>query len=141
MLMVIGSKWKSVILYKLAREEVLRFSDLGREIMGITERMLTRQLRELELDGLFYREVYKPSPPKVEYFRTEIGGALIPILLSMREWGGYEERLEGAGRFTGEEHEPRDRNRLLRRERLALSRCLLLPAFLHDGLAYVHRIP
>ena len=108
-LAVIGGKWKPVILYKLAREGILRFSDLRREISGVTERMLSRQLRELERDGLVHREVYKQVPPKVEYSLTKLGCSLIPILVSMREWGvAYEEHLGGGALFSGEDYEPRD---------------------------------
>jgi DNA-binding HxlR family transcriptional regulator len=107
-LLVIGGKWKPIILYKLAREGVLRFGELKRQSQGVTERMLSRQLRELENDGLIHREVYKQVPPKVEYSLTELGRTLIPILLSMREWGvAYEAHLGGELLFSGEEYEPR----------------------------------
>lgn len=107
-LMVIGGKWKLIILYQLAREGIMRFSDLRRGIPETTERMLSKQLRELEKDGLIHREVYKQVPPKVEYSLTKIGCSLIPILLSMREWGlSYEEYLGGNSLFAGEEYEPR----------------------------------
>ena len=70
--------------------------------------MLSRQLRELEQDGLVHREVYKQVPPKVEYSLTKLGCSLIPILVSMREWGvAYEEYLGGDILFAGEEYEPR----------------------------------
>jgi DNA-binding HxlR family transcriptional regulator len=109
-LSVIGGKWKPVILYKLAREEILRFGELRRQISGVTERMLSRQLRELENDGLIHREVYKQVPPKVEYSLTKLGSTLVPILLRMREWGvAYEEYLGGDVLFSGEEYEPRDK--------------------------------
>lgn len=108
-LTVIGGKWKLVILYLLTRQGIMRFSDLRREISGVTERMLSKQLRELEQDGLVRREVYKQVPPKVEYSLTDLGCSLIPILMSMREWGvAYEKRLGGDALFSGEEYEPRD---------------------------------
>lgn len=108
-LSVIGGKWKLIILYKLAREGAMRFSDLRRQIREVTERMLSRQLRELEHDGLIHREIYKQVPPKVEYSLTKLGSTLIPILLSTREWGiAYEEHLGGDALFLGEEYEPRD---------------------------------
>jgi DNA-binding HxlR family transcriptional regulator len=107
-LMVIGGKWKPIILYQLAREGIMRFSDLRRGIPEATERMLSRQLRELEQDGLIHREVYRQVPPKVEYSLTKIGRSFIPVLLSMREWGlAYEEYLGGDVLFTGEDYEPR----------------------------------
>jgi DNA-binding HxlR family transcriptional regulator len=62
----------------------------------------------LENDDLVHREVYKQVPPKVEYSLTELGRTLIPILLSMREWGvAYEEHQGGELLFSGEEYEPR----------------------------------
>jgi len=108
-LMVIGGKWKPVVLYQLAREGIRRFSILRRDIPEVTERMLSRQLRELEQDGLIHREVYRQVPPKVEYSLTKLGCSLIPILLSMREWGvvAYEEYLGGDALFSGEGYEPR----------------------------------
>jgi DNA-binding HxlR family transcriptional regulator len=108
-LQVIGGKWKPIILYQLAREGIMRFSDLKRGIPEVTERMLSRQLRDLEQDGLVHREVYKQVPPKVEYSLTKLGCSLIPILVSMREWGvAYEEYLGGNILFAGEEYEPRE---------------------------------
>ena len=107
-LMVIGGKWKPIILYQLAREGVMRFSDLRRGIPQTTERMLSKQLRELEQDGLVHREIYQQVPPKVEYSLTKLGCSLIPILLSMREWGiAYEDFLGGKDLYRGEEYEPR----------------------------------
>mgnify|MGYP001358325759 CR=1 FL=1 len=65
-LQLIGGKWKPIILYHLALEGVQRFNELRRGMAGVTERMLTKQLRELEADGLVSRRVYPQVPPKVE---------------------------------------------------------------------------
>ncbi|ANC78311.1 MarR family transcriptional regulator [Fictibacillus phosphorivorans] len=83
---IIGGKWKSVILYHLIDGEI-RFNELKRLVPGITQRMLTLQLRELERDGIIHREVYKQVPPKVEYSLTSFGETLIPIIKSMLQWG------------------------------------------------------
>lgn len=83
---VIGGKWKPLIMY-LLQSETLRFSELQRSIVSITQKMLTEQLRELERDGLISRKVYPQIPPKVEYSITEYGRTLLPILESMSEWG------------------------------------------------------
>ncbi len=105
-LQVLGGKWKPIILYHLSRQPIMRFSDIRRTIPGITERMLTKQLRELEKDGLLLRTVYREVPPKVEYSLTRLGTSLIPILLQLREWGvQYEVFLGGNGKFAGEEYE------------------------------------
>ena len=77
-LSVIGGKWKVVILFHLAKAGTHRFAELGRKIPGVSERMLTQQLRELEADGIVLRKVYPEVPPKVEYSMTEYGKTLSP---------------------------------------------------------------
>ena len=84
---MIGGKWKPVIIYAL-NDETLRFSQLlGKLQPRITQRMLTKQLRQLEADGLIARKVYMQVPPKVEYSLTELGKSLMPILDQLCEWG------------------------------------------------------
>ena len=83
---LIGGKYKSLILWHLA-DGTLRFSQLRREITGITPKMLTQQLRELEAHALIHREVFPIVPPKVEYSLTELGKSLMPLLVAMRDWG------------------------------------------------------
>lgn len=84
---IIGGKWKPIILFYIGKDDVLRYGELKKAIPNINERMLTRQLRELEKHGLIHREVYKEVPPKVEYTLTEIGKSIMPILLSLLDWG------------------------------------------------------
>nr|BBH87967.1 MarR family transcriptional regulator [Thermosporothrix sp. COM3] len=83
---VIGGKWKTVILYYLL-ESPKRFNELKRLLPGISQRILTQQLRELELDGIIHREIYKEVPPRVEYSVTDFGFSLKPIILLMLNWG------------------------------------------------------
>ena len=83
---LIGGKYKTLILWHLS-QGTLRFTELRRLIHGATPKMLTQQLRELENDALIHREVYPVVPPKVEYSLTELGRSLMPILISMRNWG------------------------------------------------------
>lgn len=83
---VMGGKWKPLIMFLLV-EETLRFSELQRNIVGITQKMLTEQLRELERDGLISRKVYPQVPPKVEYSITSYGRTLLPVLDTMHKWG------------------------------------------------------
>lgn len=83
---VIGGKWKGLILWHL-RERTLRFSQLKRRLHGITQKMLTSQLRDLEHNGLVHREVYAEVPPKVEYSLTPTGQGVVPILQMMCTWG------------------------------------------------------
>lgn len=83
---VIGGKWKSVIIYHLL-DGKKRFNELKKLNGGITQRMLTLQLRELERDGIVHREVYPVVPPKVEYSLTDFGKSLEPIIQLMFDWG------------------------------------------------------
>lgn len=91
---VIGGKWKGVILFYLL-DGKKRFNEFSRLMPGITKRMLSLQLRELEEDGIVHREVYPEIPPKVEYSLTEFGRTLEPIISLMNEWGkNYKEFLK-----------------------------------------------
>jgi DNA-binding HxlR family transcriptional regulator len=93
---VIGGKWKPMIIYAL-NDETLRFSQLLKRVQPkITQRMLTKQLRQLEEDGLITRKVYAEVPPKVEYSLTETGKSLMPILDQLCDWG-YEHMGEHMG--------------------------------------------
>ncbi|MEZ0169032.1 winged helix-turn-helix transcriptional regulator [Microvirga sp. TS319] len=83
---LIDGKWKIVILYKLLRG-TLRFNELRRLIPGVTQRMLTHQLRELEADGLIVRVVYAQVPPRVEYSLSARGQSLEPVLMALKHWG------------------------------------------------------
>lgn len=83
---VIGNKWKGVILYHLL-SGTKRFNELRKLIPSVTQRMLTKQLRELEEDSVIIRKVYAEVPPKVEYSLTASGMELKPLLLALRDWG------------------------------------------------------
>ncbi len=83
---LIGGKYKALILWHLS-QGVLRYSQLRSRLAGITPKMLTQQLRELEAKDLVCREVYPVVPPKVEYSLTELGRSLMPVLVAMRDWG------------------------------------------------------
>lgn len=84
---VIGGKWKPLIMYML-KDGTLRFSQIMDRVQPrITQRMLTKELRELEKDGLVIRKVYPQVPPKVEYTLTEKGWSLMPILDDLCDWG------------------------------------------------------
>ena len=83
---IIGGKWKGVILWHLCHK-TLRFSQLRRRLQGVTQKMLTQQLRELERDGLVNRKVFAEVPPRVEYSLTDLGRTLEPTLRQLCEWG------------------------------------------------------
>jgi DNA-binding HxlR family transcriptional regulator len=85
-LSVIEGRWKPRILFQLL-DGTRRFSELKRKLPGVTQRMLTLHLRELERDGLVHREVYREVPPKVEYSLTAMGRSLEPLLRFMSDWG------------------------------------------------------
>ena len=88
----IGGKWKGIILYHLNSKK--RFNELQKLMPSITQRMLTKQLRELEGDGIVHRKVYAEVPPKVEYSLTDFGKTLQPILKELEQWGAtYLEKL------------------------------------------------
>ena len=85
-LAVVGGKWKGMILYHL-HEDTQRFNQLMRLIPSITQRMLTRQLRELEAHGVIERRIYPQIPPKVEYSLSDLGQTVIPVIQQLSAWG------------------------------------------------------
>ena len=95
---VIGGKWKGVILFHLTHDGAHRFAVLRRKIPGVSERMLTQQLRELEDDGIVHREVCPEVPPKVEYSLTDYGKTLRPITEVMCGWGERQMKRIKAGK-------------------------------------------
>jgi len=83
---LIDGKWKGVVLFHLG-DGTLRFNELRRRVRGATQRVLTRQLRELEADGLVTRTVYAEVPPRVEYRLSAKGETLGPIIAALKAWG------------------------------------------------------
>ena len=83
---LIGSKWKLLIIRNL-RARPWRFNELRKDLEGISQKVLTDSLREMEADGIITRTVYPEVPPRVEYTLTELGYSLRPILEAMRVWG------------------------------------------------------
>jgi DNA-binding HxlR family transcriptional regulator len=93
-LKVLGGKWKPVIIYFISTD-VRRFGELSRMVTGISKRMLTANLRELEDDNIISRKVYAEVPPRVDYTLTEVGQSLMPVIDLMYKWG--ESRQESKG--------------------------------------------
>ena len=90
---LVGGKWKLPITHALAGGP-LRFKELQREIGGVTARMLSKELKELELNQLIKREVFATSPVTVEYSLTEYGKSLKPVVLALYKWGEqHRERI------------------------------------------------
>ena len=86
---IIGGKWKTVILFYLI-DGTLRYNELRKKMISVTERTLSLQLQQLQADGVIQRKVYTSKPPlRVEYSLTEFGRTLIPILRSIADWGDY----------------------------------------------------
>lgn len=83
---IIGNRWKGTVLYYLL-DGTKRFNELRRLMPGVTQRMLTLQLRQLEQDKIINRKVYAEVPPKVEYSLTPMGKQLKPILHALKKWG------------------------------------------------------
>lgn len=83
---LIDGKWKGVIIYHL-QEGRLRFGELRKRMPGITQRMLTKQLRALEDDALITRTVFAEVPPRVEYELSELGVMLRPVIDALKTWG------------------------------------------------------
>ncbi|MDF3036741.1 MAG: transcriptional regulator [Paucimonas sp.] len=95
---IIGGKWKPVILHMLSSRS-MRFGQLKNCIPPVSQKMLTQQLRELELDGIVSRTVYPEVPPRVDYALTALGESLIPVIETLYQWG--ENYLKsGAGKHA-----------------------------------------
>src|SRR3954467_7745108 len=88
---VIAGQWKVLILYHLAGGKK-RFSRLKEELIGINQKMLIQQLREMEADGVVRRKIYAQVPPKVEYSLTPRGKSLKPVVAAMCRWGKRRRR-------------------------------------------------
>ena len=87
LLLMLQGKWKNQIIYELCIKNPIRFSELKKNLSGITNTMLTTSLRELESDGLISRRQYNEIPPHVDYSFTQKGKDLRPIFYEMTKWG------------------------------------------------------
>lgn len=83
---LIGNKWKLLIIRNLLVRP-WRFNELHKSLDGISQKVLTESLRQMEADGIITRTVYPEVPPRVEYVLSELGESMRPILDSMRDWG------------------------------------------------------
>ena len=97
-LSVIGGKWKGLILYHLMLAQPVRFANLQRAVARVTRTMLTKQLRELESQGLVSRVVFPEVPARVEYALTPLGETLRPVIEGLRQWG-LTHLLDASGRL------------------------------------------
>ena len=91
---LIGSKWKLLILRNLMARP-WRFNELKKDLVGISQKVLTDSLRSMEEDGIITRTVYPEVPPRVEYALSELGESMQPIISAMEQWGrGYQEKVK-----------------------------------------------
>lgn len=97
-LTLVGNKWQVLILRDLNLNGVMQFKELQRSIGGISQKVLTTNLRTMEESGIVHREVFAEVPPRVEYSLTDLGQTLKPVLDAMWAWGeGYKEHLRNQG--------------------------------------------
>lgn len=91
---LIGNKWKLLIIRNLLTRP-WRFNELHKSLEGISQKVLTESLRQMEADGIITRTVYAEVPPRVEYALSDLGESMRPILMSMQEWGNnYKNSLD-----------------------------------------------
>ena len=94
---LIGNKWKLLIIRNLRMEDKQRFNQLLKTIPGISQKVLTENLRAMEADGLITRTVYAEVPPRVEYALSELGNSMRPIMDAMEAWSlNYQELVRNA---------------------------------------------
>ena len=84
---IIGGKWHLPIIFLLSKNNVLRYNELKKCLVGITNMMLSQSLKELESSGILHRKQYPEIPPRVEYSLTENGCALMPMVDELAKWG------------------------------------------------------
>jgi DNA-binding HxlR family transcriptional regulator len=92
---IFGGKWKTLVLWSL-QYGAKRFTELHKLIPGITEKMLSQQLKQLEADRIIQREVFAEVPPRVEYSLTEEGQTILPVLIAMTQWGQHKAEKHAA---------------------------------------------
>ena len=97
-LMMIGDKWKVLIIRELL-PGTKRFNEIHHSINGVSQKVLTQKLREMESDGLINRVAYAEIPPRVEYSLTDLGMSLKPVLDSLKEWGDMYKGMERPHEF------------------------------------------
>lgn len=103
-LLLIGDKWKVLILRDL-QTGTKRFGELKRSVGGISQKVLTSNLRDMEDNGLVTREVFAEVPPRVEYTLTPLGKSMSPILEAMAKWGAaYKAGVVGIAETAGEKN-------------------------------------
>lgn len=104
---LIGSRWRPAIMYALIEQGTQRFSELRRLIPDVSQRMLTKQLRDLERAGLVHRKFFESIPPRVEYSATELGRTLRPVYVAVCDWASAHNRKIAASEARYDASHPR----------------------------------
>ncbi len=99
---IIGGKWKPIIIYHVGNSPKMRYGELKRLIPNISERVLSRELRELEKKGVIVREEFREKVLRVEYSLTDIGNEVLPLLNSLTQWGNKYNALHSYAEVTCE---------------------------------------
>ncbi|MHA8138597.1 winged helix-turn-helix transcriptional regulator [Lactobacillaceae bacterium Scapto_B20] len=86
---LLNSQWKILIMRDLVQNKVCRYNELKRSVVGISQKMLSQSLKEMQSDGLVSKKIFPEVPPKVEYRLTDLGQSMLPIISSMVDWGNY----------------------------------------------------
>ena len=104
----VGDKWSVLVILELAKECPLRFSELKQRVRGISQRMLTETLRDLERNGVLTRTMYPTIPPKVEYALTKLGASFVGSIQILVTWAEDRrtEIIAARGRFDARETRP-----------------------------------
>ena len=84
---ILGGKWKARVIWALVRNDKLRFSEIRRACPPVSDRILSKELKELEAFGLISRKEFATIPPRTEYKLTELGETLRPVMAAMATWG------------------------------------------------------
>ncbi len=97
---VIGGKWKPIIIFHIGNSKKLRYGELKRIMPDISERVLSRELKELVGKGIISRQEYKENILRVEYSLTDIGGEVLPVLNALTQWGNKYNALHNYAKVT-----------------------------------------
>ncbi len=101
---IVGGKWKIQILWSI-RSKAKRFSEIKDDVDGITQKMLTQQLKEFLKDGIATRKSYPEIPPRVEYKLTDYGKTLVPVLETLNKWGDIHLERQGIRESSKKAHQ------------------------------------
>ncbi|MEM1226422.1 MAG: helix-turn-helix domain-containing protein [Planctomycetota bacterium] len=101
-LAIFARKWKPEILFHLFENKALRHHELRKKLRGVSQKVLTEQLRELERDGLVSRSVLQVAPPRVQYAATDLGHSIRPIFAAIHRWGDDHMDEVKAARISSE---------------------------------------